>query len=287
MANYNSLKTVIRNVIKENGNNEITGDLMQQTLITMVELLGVGYQFMGIATEDTDPTESDSRIFYLAGSGEYVHFDDITIPEGNIGVLYYDTSWNVSTLNIAIPDGSITTEKIADGAISTAKIANSAVTSEKIADGAIGTAKLANKAVTTEKINNQAVTSEKIADGAIGTAKIANGAISIDKLSADAKMAVVVHTSDDSRISNLAPNKLHIWNTPISSLAILSLGAGIPNIVNEYKLQFTTSEDWITEEGIFPPIVQWPSELELEPGFTYQVSIENNIGLIVGVPYVQ
>lgn len=65
-----------------------------------------------------------------------------------------------------IPDGSITTAKLADGAVTAAKINSYAVTSSKI-DGS---------AVTTGKINSGAVTTAKIADANVTDAKLAHDA---------------------------------------------------------------------------------------------------------------
>jgi hypothetical protein len=50
MANYETLKAAIQHVIKTNDNNEITGALLQQSLLAIINSLGIGYQFIGIAT---------------------------------------------------------------------------------------------------------------------------------------------------------------------------------------------------------------------------------------------
>lgn len=50
MANYETLKSAIQQVVKTNGNQEITGALLQQSLFAMINSLGAGYQFIGIAT---------------------------------------------------------------------------------------------------------------------------------------------------------------------------------------------------------------------------------------------
>ncbi len=98
MANYNILKAAIVSAIKQNGNNEITGNLLQQQLLAMVNSLGAGYQFAGVATPTTNPGTPDFNVFYFAGPGTYQYFDGVTIPEQNIGLLSYNGAWNVSTI---------------------------------------------------------------------------------------------------------------------------------------------------------------------------------------------
>lgn len=100
MANYSTLKTSVINVIKTNGNNEITGALLQQTLLAMINSLGADYQFVGIATPATNPGTPDQNVFYIAGSGTYPNFGPDTIPVGHIGVFKYNGSWDVQTVAV-------------------------------------------------------------------------------------------------------------------------------------------------------------------------------------------
>lgn len=101
-----------------------------------------------------------------------------------------------------IPDGSITTAKLADNAVTSAKIKPSAVgtsqlavgavsgdiiqknaiVASKLADGCVGAATIADGAVTGDKIANAAVTVDKIADDSVNSDKIADGAVTTDKL---------------------------------------------------------------------------------------------------------
>ena len=78
MSNYNNLKFAINNNIKTNGNEEITGTVLNSVLINMVSSLGAGYQFMGVATPSTNPGVPDQKVFYLAyTSGTYMNFSGI------------------------------------------------------------------------------------------------------------------------------------------------------------------------------------------------------------------
>lgn len=94
MANYASLKSAIQQVVKTNGNNEITGDLLQQTLLAMVNSLGAGYQFIGVATPSTNPGTPDQNVFYIANEkGAYTNFGGINIDEDGVFLLLYNGAW--------------------------------------------------------------------------------------------------------------------------------------------------------------------------------------------------
>ena len=92
----------------------------------------------------------------------------------------------------AVPDGSLSTEKMMDYSITTpklgelavtaAKIAALAVTTAKIADAAVTASKIATGAVTEDKLGTSAVTADKIAALAVTNAKLAAAAVSEGKL---------------------------------------------------------------------------------------------------------
>jgi hypothetical protein len=87
----------------------------------------------------------------------------------------------------AIPDGTITTPKLADGSVSSAKIldgtiqtidlADGSVTSAKIAVGGVGQANLAANCVTTDKILDGTIVAGDIADRTITAAKLVAGTL--------------------------------------------------------------------------------------------------------------
>ena len=100
MANYATLKAAIQQVIKTNGNEEITGALLQQSLLAMVNSLGAYYQFVGVAHPSTNPGTPDQNVFFIAGSGTYPNFNNTTVPDGYMGVFKYNGSWAVETLQV-------------------------------------------------------------------------------------------------------------------------------------------------------------------------------------------
>lgn len=94
MADYATLKAAIQAVIYENGNQEITGSVMQATLLAMVNSLGANYQYAGIATPSTNPGTPDQNVFYLASTaGTYVNFGNIVLAENEVAILKYNGSW--------------------------------------------------------------------------------------------------------------------------------------------------------------------------------------------------
>lgn len=101
MANYASLKSAIQQVIRENGNEEITGALLQQSLLAMVDAMGAGYQFIGKAFPNTNPGTPDYNVFYIAGPGTYPNFGGIVISDGYMGFLAYNGNWSVSAIQIS------------------------------------------------------------------------------------------------------------------------------------------------------------------------------------------
>lgn len=98
MSNYELLKTAIDAVIKANGRAEITGSIMNQTLMAMVNSLGRGYQFIGVATPEINPNTPDEKVFYLAmQAGTYTNFGNITLNTG-LTVLTWDGDWHSLTV---------------------------------------------------------------------------------------------------------------------------------------------------------------------------------------------
>lgn len=95
MANYATLKAAIVAAIRENGNKEITGNLLQQQLLAMVNSLGAGYQYAGIATPATNPGTPDQNVFYIASTaGTYANFGGLVLADGEIAILKYNGTWS-------------------------------------------------------------------------------------------------------------------------------------------------------------------------------------------------
>lgn len=112
MGNYEQLKRAIADVIKTNGNQEITGAIMQNVLNTIVSTVGANRTFVGIANKNTNPGTPDGNVFYIAYTeGNYVNFQFgtgyLTVKLGELAILYNEkTSWDKFVIGIS-PDGVI------------------------------------------------------------------------------------------------------------------------------------------------------------------------------------
>lgn len=94
MANYATLKSAIQQVVKTNGNEEITGALLQQSLLAMINSLGAGYQFVGVADTTTVPGTPDQNVFYIASeSGTYSNFGGLSVSDGEVAIFKYNGTW--------------------------------------------------------------------------------------------------------------------------------------------------------------------------------------------------
>lgn len=99
MANYATLKASVQDVIKTNGNNEITGALLQQILLSIINALGATYQFAGVATPSTNPGTPDYNVAYIAGTGGiYANFNSLSLADKEIAILKYNGSWTKETV---------------------------------------------------------------------------------------------------------------------------------------------------------------------------------------------
>jgi hypothetical protein len=82
MGNYEQLKQAISDVIKANGNQEITGEIMKNTLLSIISTIGNDATFAGIAVPETNPGTPDQNVFYIASQpGNYSNFGSIKLVD--------------------------------------------------------------------------------------------------------------------------------------------------------------------------------------------------------------
>ena len=162
---YEKLKEVIAKQIKENGQREITGPVLQAVLMAMVDSLGEVYP-----QTYTDEEKAQARANIDALSN---HNGEITKEKLSLEVqaILNDVAnkQNISDATLATIAKTIVGAinevykgGLEDASIATSKIKDGAVTDAKIANGAVTTPKIANDAVTTEKVNDGAITEPKL-----------------------------------------------------------------------------------------------------------------------------
>lgn len=107
MGNYEQLKQAVSDVIKTNGNQEITGAIMKDTLLTIISTVGYNSTFAGIAKPTTNPGTPDQNVFYIAGTnGVYSNFNAIELNNEIAILTNKNGGWAKLETNIA------STEKI-------------------------------------------------------------------------------------------------------------------------------------------------------------------------------
>ena len=93
MAKYEELKYAVAQVIKNNGNEEITGDVLQNTLLAIINSVGEHSGFAGIAKPTDDPGMPDQNVFYIATEpGTYVNFN-FAVVEDEALILEWRGEW--------------------------------------------------------------------------------------------------------------------------------------------------------------------------------------------------
>lgn len=119
MANWTILKAAIAKVIKTNGNQEITGQALQNVLNSIINSVGENASFVDVATPTTNPGTPDGNVFYIAyKAGNYVNFQskagNLTVNPGELAILYNETTnWGKSVIGMS-----------SDGVIALANITN-------------------------------------------------------------------------------------------------------------------------------------------------------------------
>lgn len=98
---YNQLKASIAAVIKTNNRKEITGQLLQNVLFQMTNVIGENLQLAGFATPLTDPHEPDQNLFYITDQGGvYPHFDNLTVDDGLTFLMWKNGEWTSHTVGV-------------------------------------------------------------------------------------------------------------------------------------------------------------------------------------------
>ena len=71
-------------------------------LQSLIDILNSKYQFCGIATPEMAPGTPDQNVAYLAGPGTYPNFSALVVPENLLGVLKYNGTWTLETIDFGL-----------------------------------------------------------------------------------------------------------------------------------------------------------------------------------------
>ena len=242
-----------------------------------------GFAFMGTAVLTpipTDPGTPDQKMVYIAVEpGIYTNFGNLVVADGEVALLKYDSSWT----------------KEATGIVSQAKLT-------KVESEAIYDVSAHNNNAVFESL--QSLLSDSDLNSLIPTS-IRCGGMSIRFINsynkyvqyrytgiettgnpnpfldiANWKCTDVAIISESTEVKeSILPNELNKWGK-IKSLTINSFQDAQEGYVNEYMLEFTVSGDNFTLT--LPEGVRWVEEPTWENGYTYQVSIVNNLAVFAG-----
>jgi hypothetical protein len=173
-------------------------DLAKWALIAAPPAIGMLYTntFTGNGTttvftlSQAPASKNNTQLFidgiYQPKDGYLLNGQILTITPAPSAGSDIEVSIGVPSTASTVPDGAISTTKLADEAVTTPKIFDLSVTSGKIANSAISTAKIQDEAVTGVKLAAGSVGLNKLADGAVSSVKIADGAVISEKIADNA-----------------------------------------------------------------------------------------------------
>lgn len=161
MANeyYKNLKDAIKQVIKSNDNQEITGKVLQNILLNIVNTIGnAGIVFKGVINSASTPEVSENPIFYIneisRSAQTFSNFGGLKTEKNELAIFMKDSNgaWTKLHIGHMHVQPEVTTSDIAAAAVVSTKLANGAVTSAKIDNSAVDETKIKDGSVTLNKL---------------------------------------------------------------------------------------------------------------------------------------
>ena len=90
MANYKALKDAVKQVIKTNGKQEITGDILQNILIKFIDTFGDDFQVKGMILPSETPDTSGKCMYFANSVGTYPQCGGLAVAKGEFAAFLYD-----------------------------------------------------------------------------------------------------------------------------------------------------------------------------------------------------
>ena len=125
MANWTILKTAIADVVRANGNQEITGQSLQNVLNSIISALGGNATFAGIATPSTNPGTFDGPVFYLAGTpGVYANFGGVVVSNEAVVLTNTSGTWSKVYTGLALKNNTVLYVRFKGSTVPTSELGN-------------------------------------------------------------------------------------------------------------------------------------------------------------------
>ena len=156
----------------------------------------------------------DGTVKAATFTGSGAGLTDVTVPDGSITTAKLA---NNAVTSAKIVDGTVANADLANNAVTSAKIADGTITSADIADGTVTSADILDGTVATADLANDAVTSAKIADGTVTSADLADATVGLTDLNLASVDARYVNTAGDVMTGDLTVPDLTASGTITSS----------------------------------------------------------------------
>lgn len=214
----------------------------------------------GLVDEITYDKGTKELIFYeLGGDSKRVSVADLFIRYiGSVGseiqvTIDSDQETGPQTIRAEIRNGSITAEKLAEGALNTSVISDQAITAEKIKDLTITSIKIADGAIITEKIGEKAVTSTRIADRAVTgrqlfTSGLPNRILAVQDAGTDPLWSLIY----GSMIDDGAIQTRHILNFSVTPEKLAERSVTTSKLENQAVTNDKLAPNAVRSENIIP-----------------------------------
>ena len=242
-----------------------------------------GFAFMGTAVLTpipTDPGTPDQKMVYIAVEpGIYINFGNLVVADGEVALLKYDSSWTKETTGIA-SQAKLT--KVESEAIYDISAHNNNAVFESL-QSLLSNSDLDSLIPTLIRCGGMSIRfinsyNKYVQYRYTGIETTGNPNPFLDIANWKCTDVAIISESTEVKASIL-PNELNKWGK-IKSLTINSFQGAQEGHVNEYMLEFIVSGDNFTLT--LPEGVRWVEEPTWENGYTYQVSIVNNLAVFAG-----